>query len=167
VWPYWVNRDQLRAGHRDTSQAQPPSWCYGTAGVARAQQVAAMALGDTARRDRAEYALLHAVASPIPRAATADASLCHGHAGLAHIALATAVDATPTVADRLRASIPGLLDAVLPAGTDPAVHADQLIHDTEPGPGLLEGAAGIALAIQALDTGRGPCTGWDTCLLIT
>lgn len=32
VWPYWIDRPQLLAGHRKTTRTQRPSWCYGTSG---------------------------------------------------------------------------------------------------------------------------------------
>ncbi|MGH8910153.1 MAG: lanthionine synthetase LanC family protein [Egibacteraceae bacterium] len=36
---------------------QRPSWCYGTPGLTRAQQLAALALGDRQRQRQAENAL--------------------------------------------------------------------------------------------------------------
>jgi lantibiotic biosynthesis protein len=167
VWPYWVNRDHLRAGYRDTSDRQPPSWCYGTAGLARAQQLAALATDDTNRRDHAEHAMLQALSSSTQRAAVTGHSLCHGHAGLAHIATTMAADAPPALAEQLRALVPGLLDTVQSNDTDPTLTADRLVRSRETGLGLLEGAAGTALGVLASDAGALPRTGWDTCLLIT
>jgi hypothetical protein len=166
VWPYWVNRPQLRAGRRDTSDQQAPSWCYGTAGLARAQQLAALATGDTSRRHLAEHALVQALSSTAQRAATKDTSLCHGCAGLAHIAITTTADATPAAAAQLRALIPGLLDVVQPDDAGPEYAATRLLDNAPCGTGFLEGAAGIALAVLAPATTVLPRTGWDACLLI-
>ncbi|MGC5010107.1 lanthionine synthetase C family protein [Streptosporangium sp. DT93] len=166
LWPYWVNRSQLRAGHRDLDGPQRPAWCYGTVGLARAQQLAALATGDTDRRHIAEDALIHALTDPLHRAAITDTSLCHGYAGLAHIATISASDATPDAAARLHALVPDLLDAVQPAAVDPEHTAAALLGDVGCDPAFLDGAAGVALAALAPSTATLPRTGWDACLLI-
>ncbi|MGH3830822.1 MAG: lanthionine synthetase C family protein [Pseudonocardiaceae bacterium] len=155
IWPYLIRRAEHDTGHpRPPSGAgRRPSWCYGTAGLARAQQLAALATSNADRRRIAEHALVQAITDPVQRAATTDASLCHGHAGLAHIAARAAADAAPLVAARLQELAAELLGAAQPA-------------PVEAGPGLLEGVTGVALASLALATGVPPATGWDICLLI-
>jgi hypothetical protein len=167
AWPYWVTRDELRTGHLTPSKPRRPSWCYGTAGLARAQQLAALARGDDGRQLDAENALVAALTDPAQLKATTDNALCHGFAGLAHVAARAADDAHPSTAGKLRATIPALLTAVHPPGTDPAHAATTLIQDEERGPGLLDGAAGIALALLAPSTAEPPRSTWDACLLIT
>jgi hypothetical protein len=130
-----------------------PSWCYGTAGIARTLQLAALSIGDTNRRRIAEDTLMSALTDPAQRTVTTDASLCHGYAGLARITAHTADDAADDAATRLRALVPDLLDRAV---VQPATTA----------PGLLEGAAGIALAALAPTTGVPTATRWDTFLLI-
>ncbi|WP_161501057.1 lanthionine synthetase C family protein [Embleya scabrispora] len=155
-WPYLLTRAEQAAPPapellRHAGDRRRPSWCYGTAGIARALQMAALARGDERGRHEAETALLGAMRDTRRRALTVEGSLCHGHAGLARICARAAADADGPNADPLRAMVPELLDAAHP----PA----------DARPGLLEGAAGIALAVLA---GTGvPRTGWDTCLLIT
>ncbi|MFJ4831730.1 lanthionine synthetase C family protein [Streptomyces sp. NPDC088747] len=166
AWPYWITRSELRTGRLAPSAPRRPSWCYGTAGLARAQQLAALALGDTGRQIDAENALVAALTDPDQLKATTDNGLCHGFAGLAHVAARTADDAHPSTVGQLRAAIPALLAAVHPPGTDPELTATALIQDEEQGPGLLDGAAGTALAILAPSTAAPPRTAWDTCLLI-
>ncbi|MFB7947984.1 lanthionine synthetase LanC family protein [Kitasatospora phosalacinea] len=161
AWPYWTTRNHLRPGR--TPSAQRPSWCYGTAGVARAQQLAALALDDQRLRHTAEDALASALTDTAALAATTDLSACHGFAGLAHIAQRAAADADPPGAARLRATTALLLDTAHPPRTDPDRQARHLL-DTA-GPALLEGAAGTALALLAPATGTAPTTGWDSCLL--
>ncbi|OHV58752.1 lanthionine synthetase LanC family protein [Pseudofrankia sp. BMG5.36] len=153
VWPYWVNRAQLRAGRRDITDNTPPSWCYGAVGVARAQQLAALAAGDHARQRLTEHALVQALAAVTLRAGAADATLCHGYAGFALVALAAAADAEPGTARQLDELQPRLLDALRAA---PSVR----------GPGLLEGQAGLGLTELAVHAGAPPVSGWQTCLLI-
>lgn len=166
VWPYWVTRGELRRGRLAPSAPQRPSWCYGTAGLARAQQLAALALDDASRQIEAEHALVAALTDPEQLKATTDNGLCHGFAGLAHAAARTADDAHPSTAGELRAAIPALLTAVTPPGTDPQLMATALIQEEEGGPGLLDGAAGIALALLAPSTAASPRSAWDACLLI-
>jgi hypothetical protein len=166
TWPYWVTRSELRTGHLNPSVPRRPSWCYGTAGLARAQQLAALALGDTGRQVDAENALVAAFIDPEQLKATTDNGLCHGFAGLAHVAARAAEDAHPSTVDQLRAAIPALLAAVRPPGADPEFAATTLMQDDERGPGFLDGAAGTALALIAPGTAAPPQSAWDACLLI-
>ncbi|MCC3650755.1 lanthionine synthetase C family protein [Streptomyces sp. S07_1.15] len=165
TWPYWVTRSELRADRLTPSGPLRPSWCYGTAGLARAQQLAALALGDTERRGAAEKALVSAFTDPGQLAATTDVSLCHGFAGLAHVAARAAGDALPTTAGRLRALIPTLLAVVKPPGSDAEHVITELMHAADGGPGLLDGAAGVALAVLTADAAIPPESAWDSCLL--
>ncbi|CAL9312686.1 lanthionine synthetase C family protein [Streptomyces sp. SudanB182_2057] len=166
VWPYWVTRNELRTGRLTPAAPRRPSWCYGTAGLARAQQLAALALGNTSRQVEAEKALVAALTDPDQLKATTDSALCHGFAGLAHVAARAADDAHPTTVDQLRDAIPALLTAVHPPGIDPEHATTVLVQDEERGPGLLDGVAGIALALLAPATATAPQSAWDTCLLI-
>ncbi|MGC5042480.1 lanthionine synthetase C family protein [Streptomyces albidoflavus] len=159
-WPYWITRDQLRAEKPGPGPSRP-SWCYGTAGFARTQQLAALATGDTKRQRAAEHALLYAMADPAQRDATVDMSLCHGFAGLARITQLAAAEATT----------PGLtecLPVLLSPMTDAAPHslAHRLLGSAGGADiGLLEGAAGTALALHAVSTGSPSLSGWDHCFL--
>ena len=168
VWPYWITRDEHRTGTPvPPQQPRRPSWCYGTAGLARAQQLAALALRDPDRQRLAEDALLRALTDPAQRATVTDPSLCHGTAGLAHIAVRVAADAAPHTARHLNAAAADLLDAVHRSGADPRHTATALLGPAGAGPGLLEGAAGVALAAQTGATETLPYTSWDACLLIS
>ncbi|MFF5583252.1 lanthionine synthetase C family protein [Streptomyces hygroscopicus] len=166
AWPYWVTRDELRTGRLAPSGPRRPSWCYGTAGLARARQLAALALGDTDRQIEAETALVAALTDPAQLRATTDNGLCHGFAGLAHVAARTANDAHPSTVGQLRAAIPPLLATVCPPGTGPEDAAMAANRDDEVGLGFLDGAAGIALGLLAPATATPPRSAWDACLLI-
>ncbi|WP_433860170.1 lanthionine synthetase C family protein [Streptomyces kronopolitis] len=165
AWPYWITRDDLRAGRLSPTAPRRPSWCYGTAGLARAQQLAALVLDDADRRTEAETALLAALTDPAQVHATTDNGLCHGFAGLAHIAVRAAADADPATAGQLRAALPALLAALLPSRAAPQAVAGSLV-DGEAGAGLLDGAAGTALGLLAASSAEPPRTAWDACLLI-
>lgn len=162
-WPYWVTRSQLREQRLDALGPWRPSWCYGTAGLARAQQLAAIATGDAERQHMAESALISALADPAQRASIADLSLCHGYAGLLHIAGRAAADAATL---QLAASLPSLLGAIVPADGDIDRLAAALLRPPAGEFGLLEGAAGTALAAHTAYAGSPPLSGWDSCLLI-
>ncbi len=152
-WPQWLTLDELRAGR--TTQPGPlrPSWCYGTPGISRAQQLAGIASRDTVRQHMAERALAACLSDPTQLDQIIDASLCHGWAGLYQTAVRAAADAlTPALA------------AILP-------HlSEQLIQRTSTIPsqstGLLEGNAGLALALHTAARIAPPISGWDTCLMI-
>lgn len=155
-WPYMITRGELisRPAHvRHSGAKRRPSWCYGTVGIARSLQLAALATGDDNRRHIAEQALLSSLTDPAQRALTTDASLCHGYAGLAHITACASADTDEPTASRLRALVPELLNQAVALPT------------TET-PGVLEGAAGIALTALSPITRAGTATSWDTCLLI-
>jgi lantibiotic biosynthesis protein len=151
-WPERVTLAELRDG--TTRQRGPgrPSWCYGTPGVARALQLAGLALAGTTRQRMAEDALAACLADSAQAARITGPALCHGWAGLVLTAWRAAGDAaTPVISGHL----PRLIGTLTTAS--PAAAA---------GPGLIEGTAGIALTLHAIATRAGP-GGWETCLLIS
>ncbi|MEV0167797.1 lanthionine synthetase C family protein [Nonomuraea fuscirosea] len=150
-WPQWITRADLKSGRTWQRGPGRPSWCYGTVGIARAQQLAAIALGDTIRQRLAEHALATCLADPAQLACLTEPGLCHGIAGVYQTAWRAARDAlTHDIAARLPT-----LTAMLHQ-TDP--HADD---------SLLTGSAGLALARHTAAHNAPPRSGWDTCLLIT
>jgi hypothetical protein len=153
-WPQWVTREELRTGRAAQPGPGRPSWCYGTPGLARAQQLAALASGDLARQHMAEHALASCLSDPAQLAQITDTSLCHGWAGLFQTAWRASRDArTPT----LTACLPGLARQL-------AEHAGT--SDPQNGTGLLEGETGLALALLTVATGTPPASSWDACLLL-
>jgi lantibiotic biosynthesis protein len=150
-WPERISFAELRSGRATQSGPARPSWCYGTPGLARAQQLAGQATGDPARRRTAERALAGCLSDPAQLTRITDPALCHGWAGLIIIAWHAAADAiSPGIATQL----PHLLDAFLDHAGPPAGQP----------PGLVEGTAGIALTLHTAATGASG--GWETCLLI-
>jgi hypothetical protein len=129
-----------------------PSWCYGTAGTARAQQLAGLALHDPARIQAAENALLAVLRDPTQVDKLSGIGLCHGTAGLLHAAWRMATESGNTA---IAAELPRLADRLITAL--PPDHRD---------PELLDGAAGAALALHTLGTGSTPAPHWDTFLAL-
>lgn len=147
-WPRWVS-------HRGPAFAMPgtPSWCYGTSGLARAQQLAAIALRDDDRKRMAERALLLCLSDPRQLDQAAGRGLCHGFGGILRTVQRVAEDAeNPAVfTERLNLIRSQFLTAEAPETN-----------------GFLDGKAGAALAFQ--DAGDSddatPHGQWDTCLLL-
>jgi hypothetical protein len=152
-WPQWITLDEHTGGYVLQRGPMRPSWCYGTAGVARAHQLAALATGDTARQEMAELAMTACITDPASLHLLTDSGLCHGWAGLHQAAWrATRDSATPELA------------AALPQLTDRLVrHArTELPQDSS----FLDGAAGTALALHTAAHQSAPLSGWDACLLL-
>ncbi|MER7129296.1 lanthionine synthetase C family protein [Streptosporangium saharense] len=147
-WPETVSLRDVHRAHPEQHRPLRPSWCYGTPGIARAQQLAALALVDPDRQATAEAAVTGCLTDPRQLHLITDRSLCHGAAGLYMTVSSLAADALSPLPD---------------------VAADLLLKpfdiQGEP-PGFLTGTAGHALALHALASGEPPATAWDTALLL-
>lgn len=150
-WPGVIGRAEHEAGTARQHGPQRPSWCYGTPGLARAQQLAGLALGDTRRQRFAQRVLAWCISDESQLDQITDVSVCHGWAGVLHTAWRAGEHD-----EQVRARVPRLLDRL----------AECLLHQPSPGPGLLEGTAGVWLAQRAATTNRPPVTGWDACVLL-
>jgi lantibiotic biosynthesis protein len=154
-WPGTVTMNELTANTLHQPGPQRPSWCYGTPGIARTQQLAGLALADQSRRHLAETALLGCIISDAQLEQLSDASLCHGWAGLVQASWRMAADA----------GIDSPLASQLPALTsrfDDFLRAQGAVQ----GEGLLEGAAGVRLVQLTTASTVEPSSGWDVCLLL-
>lgn len=138
-WRRWPGDEDGRTGQT--------YWCYGTPGIARAEQLAALAIADIDRAERAAGTHLTCLSAARRHPRTSDPSLCHGVAGLLQSTRRIAADSFAPERfdadiDRLHTTIQ---DAVSPRSD-----------------GLLEGAPGLLLAHDhppAASTAP-----WDACL---
>jgi hypothetical protein len=152
-WPAMLSFGEYSHGTANSQRQARPSWCYGTPGQARAQQLAGLALNDHERVRTAEHALAGCVLDRQVTGLLTDASLCHGWAGVVQTLRRAASDALS----------PGPLQIALRA----ARHGmeDQLTRMGPPASsGFLEGRSGILLAQNDL------CqvdSSWDACLLLS
>lgn len=151
-WPGLITLEQTTEGHVHADLRPRPSWCYGVSGTARAQQLAGLALGDPARWQAAENAMLATLRDPVQLDKLPEIGLCHGMAGLLQAAWRMA---TETGNAEIAAELPRLTGRLIAA-------LDQDNHDPE----LLDGAAGAALALHTLGTGSAPAPHWDTFLAL-
>ena len=150
-WPGFITFGHIREQRVKPSLRPRPSWCYGIAGTARAQQLAGMALGDTARQQTAEDAMLTALRDPAQLNLLPEIGLCHGKAGLLQAAWRMASDArTPHIA----AELPRLATQLAAQLSGPPCD-----------PELLDGTAGAALALHTVGT-NAAASDWDTFLLL-
>lgn len=146
-WPQWITGTA-------TVPLNPgvPSWCYGTPGLARAQQLAAIALDDPERKRVAERALLACLSDPRQLDQLANRGLCHGVGGLLRV-----VQRVAEQADR-----PDAFTRFLPDLTR------RFLRTPPPDkPDFLTGTAGADLAFQSATAGTQPDADWDACLLLT
>lgn len=151
-WPERVTLAELRTGRSAQNGPARPSWCYGTPGLARAQQLAGLVLRDPVRQQTAEHALAACLSDPAQLAHIIGRSLCHGWAGLIATAWYAATDArSPDISIHLPRLLNMLLDH---AGDTPPEKLS----------GLIEGSAGVALTLHSIATGT--TGGWQTCLLL-
>ncbi len=153
-WPERVSLAELRTGRSAHRGPARPSWCYGTPGLARAQQLAGQATGDHTRQQMAEYALASCLSDPAQLARLTGPALCHGWAGLiAAVGCAAAAARSPDIG----AHLPRLFDTLLG-------NAEASDSPSWRPPGLIEGSAGIALTLHSMTAGTSG--GLETCLLI-
>jgi hypothetical protein len=161
------------------------AWCYGDPGVAMALLLAARDVGDLAWAQAATGLALRAAARPAGQTGVTDAGLCHGSAGLAHLFNRLyQLTAEQALADAARWWVERTLElcsASAPGESAPGADAPRtaapgaaapvrvpLAAAAQPaygGPGLLEGAAGVALALAAAATTTEPV--WDQMLLVS
>lgn len=150
-WPQWLTRDDLRAGHPARPGPGRALWCYGTPGIARALQLAAIATANPARQAEAEWDLAASLAG-LQFVRLTDGGLCHGVAGAYQTALRADADAvTPAVT----ACLPALAAAL----TSSSGHRGG-------SPQLLTGGTGVQLTLETARRSAPPLSGWDRCLLL-
>jgi lantibiotic biosynthesis protein len=156
-WPGLISRAEWQTQTVRQPGPQRPSWCYGTPGLARTQQLAALALADPRRQRQAEHALAGCVSDDNQLGQLLDASVCHGWAGLLQATWRTATDASTDAGSDLADRLP-----VLRGRREEHLRR----HGPPAAPGLLEGSAGVALVQHATSTNTAPATRWDACLLL-
>ncbi|MGX1774055.1 lanthionine synthetase C family protein [Nocardia brasiliensis] len=142
------------------------AWCYGSPGVARALWSASAALADPQLGELA-VATMRAVYRRTPDARRIDGSpgLCHGVAGLLQITVRFAAD---TGDPDCVAAVPVLTAQLLSMFQPERRYGYVSIAENGPtadDPGLLDGAAGVALALLAAATDLPPM--WDRTLLLS
>ena len=154
AWPERVTLETWLEGPPFHATPVRPSWCYGTPGIGRSLQLAALACDNPGARQHAESALATLATDPRQLAHLRDASVCHGWAGLVLSLARASADAAPDTA--LRSQYPVLREHLTRhAAGSPLT-----------GAGLLTGTDGVALALHTLGPTEPVGPRWDTCLLL-
>ncbi|MBO3682832.1 lanthionine synthetase C family protein [Streptomyces sp. NEAU-YJ-81] len=155
AWPETITAERWHQGPAPSTTPGRPSWCYGTPGIARALQLAALACDRPSGRRHAEHALAACLTDSSQLDSLGDATVCHGWAGLALVVATTAADAAP--GSPLPGQVPLLRDRL-------AAHVDQ--HPMTDTAGLLTGSDGVLLTLHTLTPARPVAPTWTTCLLL-
>jgi hypothetical protein len=170
-WPPAVpleqeDASQVRAGDPCRSPGGPAraAWCYGSPGIARALWLAGRAVDQPAYCDLAVAAMEAVFRRPVPARMIDSPTFCHGVAGLLAIALRFARDTgAPSFVDASRTLTAQLLDAFRPDSRIGFRNIELRGNETDQ-PGLLDGAAGVALVLLAAATNVEPT--WDRAFLL-
>jgi hypothetical protein len=154
-WPTVLPLDALMKGPMGGIKPGRPSWCYGTPGIGRALQLAALARRNESARRFAEHVVLGSVTDSHRLSQVQDATVCHGWSGLLLTCDRMAGDATaPAIAEAL----PTLRSRL---------GAHMVQHEIPQDAGLLTGNVGVLLTLHTLSTPRPTDLGWETCLLLS
>ncbi len=143
------------------------AWCYGSPGVARALWHAGVATDNETLRDLAVESMMAVIRRPWSARQIEDSpGLCHGVAGLLQITLRFASDTGrpefAAAAEELTETLLGLYRPDLSTGYYSRTGKRTEVFEH---PGLLDGAAGAALALLAAATDAEPR--WDRVLLLS
>jgi lantibiotic biosynthesis protein len=159
-WPPYVTGDDLDTGVASPVAGRRDAWCYGTPGIGRALTLAAHAIGDPQLAETADAAIASLADRSDQDWDVTGPTLCHGHAGV----LQSTAHSQAATADRAALAI---TTAFWPQHAFAFQHTGNGRPADEPG--LLTGAAGIALALA--DHGEllaGPVAArWDAVLLLS
>jgi hypothetical protein len=163
TWPPHITGTELdnQQPARTPTAGRRDAWCYGSPGISSALTAASQALNDPRPGQVADTAITALAARPADSWDTEGLALCHGTAGI----LQSATSHQNTAAADLAAST--VTAAVNPRHTFAIQNTRNQIASDDPG--LLTGAAGIALALA--DHGGIPApatpTRWDAALLLS
>ncbi|WP_316527483.1 lanthionine synthetase C family protein [Kitasatospora brasiliensis] len=165
-WTGTLRFDEFTSGSRPRPPHGRTAWCYGTAGVARALQMAGNALDRPEWRKQAVDAMASALAAESLE--VTNSGLCHGWAGVLQITWRMARESSD---ERLTAKLPLLAERIT-AAHDPAApfgfyYTNPAMRQAQHRAGCLEGAAGIALALHCYAADTEPASAWDSALMLS
>jgi hypothetical protein len=166
-WPGYLSFAQWRRGPAAyDGSAKWPAWCYGTPGVSRALQLAGRALGRADLSALARASVNRLLVLPREDWGIDDHALCHGWAGALHqLGRLDEQWRDPRLAelrDEIAAVLGAAFDPALPFGLRFTMTKVPFASDIS---GYLDGAAGVALALDSYAAG-GTSADWDMPLLL-
>ncbi|MEU9603241.1 lanthionine synthetase C family protein [Streptomyces sp. NPDC048057] len=174
-WPGRVAfEEETGAARVAPSTTARPGWCYGISGIVGTLHLAGMALADESTSRLAVVTLSALLRRPIAELGGEDPGFCHGLAGVLHAGVRLARQTGDAElwrgADRLAAALTSLYDVGSVFGYRQLVRtaAGPVYLES---PALIDGAAGVALALLTYAQTRGtgpqdpPPTAWDAVFL--
>ncbi|MEU7147212.1 lanthionine synthetase LanC family protein [Streptomyces sp. NPDC039022] len=181
-WPGRIGYEEIvgdpcEMPRQATGARSRAGWCYGISGISWTLYLAGQALCDSRMTDVAAAAVSALLCRPLEGVTPGDPGFCHGRAGILHTAVRLAAAGHTELwesADRIAQELVGEFDAHAPFGypqvlSPPSPQAmPYRTHD----PGVLDGAAGIALALAGYADARGKGVisernGWDAMFLMS
>ncbi|HEY2592662.1 MAG TPA: lanthionine synthetase C family protein [Chloroflexota bacterium] len=146
----------------------PPTrtaWCYGSPGVARALWLAGDALRDADLQQLGIEAIQAVARRPAAQRFIDSPTFCHGQAGLLQVTLRFAQESRlPALRDDVDALADALVNAYQPERTVGYVSLEPGDNQVDR-PGVLDGAAGVAMVLLAAATDIEPT--WDRVFLLS
>jgi hypothetical protein len=175
-WPAAVHLEEVRdvEGRTKLSPGDPAvapgggsraAWCYGSPGVARALWLAGQALDRNEYRAQAISAMKAVFRRPIPARMIESPTFCHGVAGLLAITMRFARETyRPMFFQESQRLVEQLMGSFQPDSLLGFRCIEYGNNQTDQ-PGLLDGAAGVAIVLLAASTGIEPT--WDRIFLLS
>lgn len=164
-WPSFAQAEPPTAAqNRQPSSPARSGWCYGSPGVARSLWIAGEALREPSFRDLAVEAMAAVYRRPPAMRRIDSPTFCHGVAGLLQVTLRFAHDTGMSI---FTEAATGLADQLLAARQPDSVlgYTSVDAHGRRvESPGLLDGAAGVAVVLLAAATDIEP--EWDRLFLL-
>lgn len=136
----------------DFAEPDATAWCYGSPGTATALLIAAEALQDLGMRVQACAVFERALTSGLDPQVASSPTMCHGLGGIVAMCQEFATAGSRTAA----AALPRLVEDLLALSEPdtPSVFRDRPKSGGAVGdPGLLTGAAGVAMTLQSISGG--------------
>ena len=162
-FPSWVDENDI------APKGGRMAWCYNDLGIAAVLYWVSDVIKDASlKKLSVEILTYHSNTRDLKKAGVADAGLCHGSAGIAHIYYRMFFN---TGIESFRESAAFWFDETLKLATfDDGPAGYKAWHTEKYGGwvseyGILEGIAGIGLAMHSYITGTEPK--WDECLLLS
>ncbi|MFE2350020.1 lanthionine synthetase C family protein [Kitasatospora cineracea] len=167
--PYWPPTVSLPTyeGTASGRRRGRVAWCYGAPGISRALQLAGRALDRQDWAADAEASVVGLTRLPPEQFGMEHWSLCHGWAGVLHLlGYFTDGPSGPRIVELRERVAARIIDDFDTAGLPPLqLGHDRLGEGCHPA-GFLEGAAGLALALDAYARPGEETLPWDTALLL-
>ena len=164
--PNWIKKDEPQPQKEKSRLA----WCYGDPGVGISLWQASKAMNDPVLREKAIALLKHAARRTSPEASLVmDAGICHGSCGNAQIF--NRIFRETGIGEFKEAALFWMEDTL-----KKALHKDGYAgykqwrgseKKWKPELSLLEGIAGIGLAIISFLSGNNEMMAWDECLMMS